>query len=80
MIAAFLGISCLALVLAMATGRTLPRLWLGLTLAGACCGLGAAVTVLATGRSWIWRGAFTLGGENPLLRLDGISALFLVLL
>lgn len=79
MIAAFLGISCLTLVLAMATGRTLPRLWLGLTLTGACCGLGAAMTVLATGRSWIWRGAFTLGGENPLLRLDGISALFLVL-
>ena len=29
---------------------------------------------------WEWRGGFTLGGETPHLRLDGVSALFLALL
>ncbi len=79
MIATFLGIFCLALLLAILTGYARPRLWLGLTVLGSLCGLGAAMNILVTGGSWVWRNAFALGGEKLFLRLDAVSALFLVL-
>ena len=60
-------------------GRAMPRLWLAMTLAGLAAALAAAIAVLACGQ-WEWRGGFPVGGEPPHLRLDAISALFLVLL
>jgi hydrogenase-4 component B len=65
---------------AMLVGRWAPRLWLGLTLAGAAAALVAAVTVLAGGGAWEWRGGAPLLGDPLHLRLDGVSAFFLVLL
>ena len=79
MIAALLALSALCLILAAGTGRGHPRLWLGLSVIAALCGLCAALTVLTDGGTWLWRGAFALGGEIPSLRLDGVSALFLIL-
>jgi hydrogenase-4 component B len=79
MIAALLAFCGLGLSLAAGVGRTHPRIWLGLNVCATLCGLYAAVTILLTGETWLWRGGFALGGEIPFLRLDGISALFLVL-
>ena len=69
-----------ALILAgILLGLAAPRLWLGATLAGLSSALAAAVAVLASG-AWEWRNHFRVGGEALHLRLDGISALFLILL
>ena len=79
MIAALLALCGLGFLLAAGVARTMPRIWLGLTVSATLCGLYAALTILLTGETWLWRGGFALGGEIPFLRLDGISALFLVL-
>lgn len=79
MIAALLAFCGFGLILAAGVGRTHPRIWLELNVCATLCGLYAAVTILLTGETWLWRGGFALGGEIPFLRLDGISALFLVL-
>ncbi|HTQ31841.1 MAG TPA: proton-conducting transporter membrane subunit [Opitutaceae bacterium] len=57
----------------------LPRVWLVTTLAGASAALAAALRVLMGAPAWDWRSGFALGGETVHLRLDGISAFFLVL-
>ncbi len=57
-----------------------PRVWLFATLAGAIAAFTAAVWILATGVAWDWQPEFVLGGELVHLRLDGVSAFFLVLL
>ena len=64
----------------MLVGPRYSRIWLALTLAAAAAGLSAALMVLLGGGDWEWRSGFSLGGEPLHLRLDGISALFLVLL
>lgn len=79
MIATLLGVFGLSLLLAMCLGRSHPRIWLGLNAIATLGGLHAALITLLTEKTWLWRGGFTLGGETPFLRLDGISALFLVL-
>jgi hydrogenase-4 component B len=56
------------------------RLWLATTLVVVVAVLLAAVTVLAGGADWEWRSGFLVGGEPVHLRIDGISAFFLVLL
>jgi hydrogenase-4 component B len=61
-------------------GRATERLWLAATLVSASATLVAAISVLAGGADWEWRGGFLVGGEPLHLRIDGISALFLVLL
>jgi len=61
-------------------GRAMPRFWLATTLAGVISALAAAVSVLAGGGEWEWRGGFPVGGEPLHLRMDAISAFFLVLL
>lgn len=61
-------------------GRRQSRGWLALTVVGAVAGLGAALLVLLVSPDWEWRSAFTLGGYPLHLRLDGVSALFLVLM
>ena len=61
-------------------GRAMPRLWLTVTLTGAVAALASAVDILAGRGEWEWRSGFPVGGELLHLRLDGISAFFLVLL
>ena len=69
-----------AMLICIVAGGTAPRLWLAATVVGAFAALAAAVEVLGGGADWDWRSEFTLGGEVLHLRLDGISAFFLVLL
>jgi hydrogenase-4 component B len=55
------------------------RLWLLLVIGGTLAGFCAALRVLAWGINWDWTSDFTVGGSPLHLRLDGLSALFLVL-
>src|SRR5512135_3768142 len=64
----------------IAVGRRWPRIWLALTLAGTVAALVAAGVVLVGAPAWEWRSGFSVGGEPLHLRLDGLSAMFLVLL
>jgi hydrogenase-4 component B len=77
---ALIGISVCGLVAGVVLGPRLPRLWLALTLVATSSCFAAAVQVLAGAEEWQWRSEFLLGGEPIHLRLDGLSALFLVLL
>ncbi|MBU4526016.1 MAG: hypothetical protein KUA37_04825 [Desulfomicrobium sp.] len=65
MIAALLAFCGLGLILAAGVGRTHPRIWLGLNFSATLCGLYAAVTILLTGETWLWRGGLAQGGEIP---------------
>lgn len=65
---------------AMVLGPRSPKLWLGLTLMGTLPSLVAGLLVLTGSDAWEWRSTFPIGGEQLHLRLDAISALFLVLL
>ena len=78
--APLLAITAAALLLALLAGRLAPRTWLVATLLAAVTALVAGGTVLAGGADWEWRSAFPVGGEPLHLRLDGLSAFFLVLL
>lgn len=75
-----LFVAAAAMVLALLIGRGSPRLWLTLTVAGLAAGLAAALSELGTGATWEWRSGFSVGGDPLYLRLDGLSAFFLVLL
>ena len=70
----------IALALSALFGGFAPRLWLGAVLQGAALTAVGAVSVLADGTVWDWRSGLALGGEPLHFRLDGISALFLILL
>ena len=72
-------IAFMSLATSIAAGFRLPRTWLALTLTGAVAGLGVALRTLLGGGDWEWQSGFLLGGEPLHLRLDGVSALFLVL-
>ena len=67
-----------ALVGIVASERA-PRLWLGSVVASSALAIRAALPVLAGGGEWTWRGGLRVGGEAVFLRLDGLSAFFLVL-
>lgn len=69
-----------ALATGVVVGARLPRTWLALILIGTVAALSAALGVLAGTGDWEWRSSFLLGGEPLHLRLDAVSALFLVLL
>jgi hydrogenase-4 component B len=69
-----------ALLLGMAIGRQQPKVWLALTLFATLASGTAGLTVLLSSTDWEWRSLICLGGEPIHLRLDGLSALFLVLL
>jgi hydrogenase-4 component B len=73
-------IAAAAMFTSLFVGRTAPRVWLAATLVGVTAALWAAVTVLTGGADWEWRSSFLLGGEPLHLRLDSLSAFFLVLL
>jgi hydrogenase-4 component B len=60
-------------------GPKFPRAWLALTLIGAVALCGAALMVLTGTTEWEWRSTFPIGGELLHLRLDALSALFLML-
>lgn len=78
-----LGLLLLIAFLTLAAGIVIafghPAIWLALTVTGAGLGLMAALRVLLGGDYWEWRSAFLLGGEPLHMRLDGLSAWFLVL-
>ncbi|MFA7233329.1 MAG: proton-conducting transporter membrane subunit [Terrimicrobiaceae bacterium] len=70
-----------AICLLAATGLSArsARASFAFTVAGTCAGLLAALTVPISSKDWEWASAFMLGGERVHLRLDGLSAFFLVL-
>ena len=76
----FLSVAGAAMVVGILGAFKSPRLWLGSTLVGSLAALTAAIWVLAQGAVWDWHSRFALGGEALHLRLDGLSAFFLVLL
>lgn len=78
--APLLLVAAIALVTGLVLGPRRPRLWLALTLTGTAAALGAGAMVLGGGADWEWRSNISIGGEALHLRLDGVSALFLVLL
>ena len=80
MIVALMLVAAGSMLTGMLSGRAAPRLWLAAMLAGQGAALAAAVSVLAGGMVWEWRSAFHVGGESLHLRLDSLSAFFLVLL
>ena len=69
----------MALAISIVAGFRLPRTWLALTVTGTVVGLVAALRVLLGGENWEWQSGFLLGGEALHLRLDGLSAMFLML-
>ncbi|MDI1248347.1 MAG: proton-conducting transporter membrane subunit, partial [Lacunisphaera sp.] len=73
-------VATLGALAAILTSRRAPRFWLAAMLMGLAAALAAAVWVLAGGGEWEWRAALAVGGEPLHLRLDGLSAFFLVLL
>ncbi len=64
---------------AVVVGQHWPRPWLVLTLAACLASIGAALSVFAAAVGWEWKSHILLGGESLHLRLDGVSALFMVL-
>ncbi|MHB1311275.1 MAG: proton-conducting transporter transmembrane domain-containing protein [Gemmatimonadaceae bacterium] len=75
-----ISLAALFLAAGIPAARLAPRAWLGATLAGVGAGLVASMRVLAGAGAWEWRSVMRVGGEVLHLRLDGINALFLVLL
>ncbi len=73
-----LAAGCLAA--SIVCGPRWARVWLALTAVGTACALGAAALVLSGAPEWDWRSGFAVGGEALHFHLDGLSALFLVLL
>ncbi len=71
--------AAIALAVSIVIGPKYARAWLALTLAGAAALAGASLQMLTGVDDWEWFGTFHLGGELPHLRLDGLSALFLLL-
>jgi hydrogenase-4 component B len=79
-IAALFLAAAAGMFLAMLAGRVAPRCWLAATLLSVITTLVAAITVLIDGSGWEWRSHFLVGGEPLHLRLDSLSAFFMVLL
>ncbi len=73
-------VAAAAMLTGIVAGWTAPRIWLAATLTGLGAALVAGLAVLGGGTEWVWRSGFWVGGERVYLRLDAISALFLVLL
>src|SRR5664279_4784056 len=78
--AALFVVAAAGMFLGILAGRVAPRLWLAATLVGVTAALVAAVTVLTGGAGWEWHSRVLLGGDPLHLRLDSLSAFFLVLL
>jgi hydrogenase-4 component B len=72
-------IAAVCLIAGIIFGRKRARVWLCLNLAGAVAALAAALPVLFGEAGGDWTSTFTLGGETLHFHIDGLSALFLVL-
>lgn len=79
-VGACMAVAVGALASGTVAGRRQPRLWLGTVLIAAVALLVGGLAVLLGGVDWEWRGGFRVGGESLHVRLDAVSALFLVLL
>ncbi len=77
---ALLLLAVVSLAAGIVSGPRFPRAWLALTLIGTVTTLSAALFVLGGAPDWEWRSDMLVGGEALHFRLDGVSALFLVLL
>ena len=77
---ALLLFAVVSLAAGIVSGPRFPRTWLTFASMGAAAALSAALLVLSSAPDWEWRSDFLLGGEALHFRLDGVSALFLVLL
>ena len=77
---ALLLLAVVSLAAGIVSGPRFVRTWLALTLIGAIAGLSAALLVLGGAPDWEWWSEFLVGGEVLHMRLDGVSAVFLVLL
>ena len=77
---AWLLVSGVTMLLALACARRAPRIWLAASLISTGSALIAAILVLAGGEPWDWQTTFPIGGEPVHLRLDAVSAFFLALL
>jgi hydrogenase-4 component B len=73
-------IAAASLTAGIVAGPRFARAWLALTLTGAGTAMSAALLVLAGGPDWEWRSEFPVANEALHFRLDGLSALFMVLL
>lgn len=76
---ALLFTSAASLVASIVIGKRYARAWLTLTMTGVLAGLSVALTVLLGTTDWEWRSTLVVGGQFVFLRVDGLSALFLVL-
>ena len=76
----FLLLAAIGIVVGIAAAFTAPRLWLSATILGLGAAFVAAIWILVSGDVWEWQPDFYIGGESLHLRLDAISAFFLVLL
>lgn len=74
-----LAVAAAALLVAIVTARS-PRAWLGATLLGAAAAMTAGLKALADAAPWEWRSAMSVAGAPAYLRLDALSALFVMLL
>lgn len=73
-------VALVACVAAIVPGPRWPRIWLACMVVGTGSILAAAVAVFAGAPDWEWWSAVRVGGERLHLRLDGLSAWFMVLL
>ena len=75
-------LSCAAagMLIGMALSHAVARWWMLCTLGGTVCAFVAAWLILSGLPAWEWRSAWTAGGEQFVVRLDEISAFFLLLL
>lgn len=79
MAGAMLVTATLCLSAAACLSAKSARVSFAFTIMGTFAGFVAALVVLLGSKNWEWTSAFLLGGESVHLRLDGLSALFLVL-
>ena len=68
------------MLIGMSTSHCAPRWWITSTLAGITCAFLAATLLLAGAPLWEWRSSWTIGSEHVFVRLDELSAFFLLLL
>lgn len=69
-----------ATLVGLGTSHVSPRWWIISTLAASAYASWAAAKTLSSGSVWEWHSGWTLGGEHVFMRLDAISAFFLLLL
>src|SRR5579871_3816642 len=75
-----LAVAGLGLLGGLAAALRAPRLWLVLTVLGAAAAFGAGILALCSGApAWDWQPKFAVCGAPVHLRLDALSAFFLLL-